>query len=501
MDASETFSLPYIMPSQAQKHVTHNEAIRMIDALLQAAVESRNTTTPPDEPTLGQSYIVPEDADDLWTGRVGEIATFQDGAWAYYAAVEGAIRRVIDEDVLVIRRAGVWEPLQAVLLTGVGMFGLNATPDPVNRLALSSPASLFNHEGAGHHLKINKASVPDTASILFQTGFSGRAEFGLTGDDHWHVKVSADGTTWREALTVRSDTGRVGINTPTPTQALEVAGAMKVATGGNAFRLAGDNYVVMDIQSFRESPSNHAMVIGYAARGTEASPAPCQNGDRMFDFSVRGWNSSAFTTDRAGIQFRATETWSAAANGCDMRFFITQNGSSAMMEALHVAHNGSVRMPAIGTTASAANVFVDSSNSNALLRSTSSQRYKTGIEPIDPIRTEALMAVSPVWYRSTAEADDPSWSWYGFIAEEVAAADPRMVHWSYAPEDFEEVEIVLDKSDGNIPASTEIERQLKPDAQKKPEGVAYERFTAHHHLVIRDLMERVARLEGNKKIA
>lgn len=496
MDASETFNLPYIMPSQAQKHVTHNEAIRMIDALLQSAVESRSTTTPPVEPAPGQSHIVPEDAAGPWAGRAGEIATFQDGAWEFHAATEGAIRRIIDEDMLVIHRGGEWEPLQGLLLTGVGMFGVNATADPVNRLALSSPASLFNHEGAGHQLKINKASAADTASILFQTGFSGRAEFGLAGDDHWRVKVSSNGTTWREALTVRSDTGRVGINTQAPTQALEVAGAMKVATGGNAFRLAGDNYVVMDIQSFRESPSNHAMVIGYAARGTEASPAPCQNGDRMFDFSVRGWNTSTFTTDRAGIQFRATETWGAAANGCDMRFLVTRNGTSTMIEGLHMTDNGSVRMPAIGTTASAANAFIDSSSSNSLLRSTSSQRYKTDIEPIDPARTEALMAVSPVWYRSTAEADNPLWSWYGFIAEDVAEADPRMVHWGYAAEDFEEVEIVLEEADGETPARTEIERRLKPDAQKKPEGVAYERFTAHHHLVIRDLMKRVARLEA-----
>lgn len=32
MDSSPNLQLPYIMPSQAQKHVTHNEALRTLDA-------------------------------------------------------------------------------------------------------------------------------------------------------------------------------------------------------------------------------------------------------------------------------------------------------------------------------------------------------------------------------------------------------------------------------------------------------------------------------------
>jgi hypothetical protein len=41
MDKSDNLNLPYIMPSQAQKHVTHNEAIRALDAMLHLAVLSR----------------------------------------------------------------------------------------------------------------------------------------------------------------------------------------------------------------------------------------------------------------------------------------------------------------------------------------------------------------------------------------------------------------------------------------------------------------------------
>jgi hypothetical protein len=34
MDQTPNLKLPYILPSQAQKHVTHNEALRLLDAVV-----------------------------------------------------------------------------------------------------------------------------------------------------------------------------------------------------------------------------------------------------------------------------------------------------------------------------------------------------------------------------------------------------------------------------------------------------------------------------------
>ena len=87
--------------------------------------------------------------------------------------------------------------------------GINATADTTNRLTLAADATLLNHDGDGHQLKINKASAADTASLLYQDAFSGRAELGLAGDDDFHFKVSADGTTWKEAILIDRSTGSV----------------------------------------------------------------------------------------------------------------------------------------------------------------------------------------------------------------------------------------------------------------------------------------------------
>ncbi len=113
----------------------------------------------------------------------------------------------------------VWSGTNWVEITGAGaglnptpLVGINATADNINRLSLSSPASLFNHEGAGHQVKVNKASLSDTASFLFHNNWSGRAEIGLTGDDDFHFKVSADGSNWLDSILIDKDSGAVSFS-------------------------------------------------------------------------------------------------------------------------------------------------------------------------------------------------------------------------------------------------------------------------------------------------
>ena len=214
MDATPNLSLPYIMAAQSQKHVTHNEAIRALDAILQLAVLDRDLTAPPSSPADGARYIVGGSPTGAWSGHAGSIAAYQDGAWMFYAPVEGWIAWIGDEDAAVVWDGSAW----SALTTGGGggggsgsysTLGINATADTTNRLTLAADATLLNHDGDGHRLKINKASASDTASLLYQDAFSGRAELGLAGDDDFHFKVSADGTTWKEAILIDRSTGSV----------------------------------------------------------------------------------------------------------------------------------------------------------------------------------------------------------------------------------------------------------------------------------------------------
>lgn len=208
-DITPNLSLPYIMASQAQKHVTHNEALRALDAIVQLGVIDKDLVAPPGAPLDGDRYIVALAATGSWAGMDGQIAAFQDNAWIFHAPRDGWLAWVSDEDQLYVWSGSAWVPVSDSDLQNIPLLGVNATADPSNRLSVSSPATLLNHDGAGHQVKINKNNAIDTASLVFQTGFSGRAEFGTTGDDDWHVKVSPDGINWHEALIVDRNTGRI----------------------------------------------------------------------------------------------------------------------------------------------------------------------------------------------------------------------------------------------------------------------------------------------------
>jgi len=222
LDITPNLELPFILPSQAQKHVTHNEALRRLDAVVHLAVAGRDLASPPAEPEDGERHIVAADAAGEWTGHTGQIAAFQDGAWTFYPPGEGWIAWVAGEETALVFDGSAWAGFTGLKsVNPTPLVGVNATADAINRLAVKSDAVLLSHDdatpGTGDmRLKLNKASAGGTASLLYQTGWSGRAEFGLAGDDDFHLKISADGAAWREALVVDRATGEVSLPATPP---------------------------------------------------------------------------------------------------------------------------------------------------------------------------------------------------------------------------------------------------------------------------------------------
>lgn len=206
-DSSPRLALPYIQPSQAQKHVTHNEAIKALDAITQLAVQSASLTEVPATPVAGECHLVGTSAIGAWAGRDGQIAVFDGAQWAYFAPQQGWRADVAPEARALRYNGSAW--VDAMVLQNLDNLGIATTADTVNRLAVASEASLLTHQGAGHQLKINKAAAGDTASLVFQTNWSGRAEMGTVGGEDFRFKVSADGSTFHTALELDGASGAV----------------------------------------------------------------------------------------------------------------------------------------------------------------------------------------------------------------------------------------------------------------------------------------------------
>lgn len=261
MENTPNLDLPYILPSQAQKHVTHNEALALIDAVVQLSVKDRGRAVAPSAPVEGDRHIVAAGAGGGWAGRDGAVAAFVDGGWLFLEPRPGWLCWIEDEAALAIREADGWTVLagRGARADELDRLGVRTTADAVNGLAVKSDAVLFSHDdvtpGSGDVRQVlNKAAAGGTATLLYQTGFSGRAEMGTAGDDDWKIKVSADGSTWNEALSTERATGIV-----TMPQGVRISGSFGVGRAGD---IPGGIY-------FNRTPDNPFLL--YSA-GNPASP-------------------------------------------------------------------------------------------------------------------------------------------------------------------------------------------------------------------------------------
>lgn len=203
-EISARLGLPYIAQSQAQKHVTHNEALERLDALVQLRIEAFDATDPPADPAPGAIFALGDAPLGGWAGQGGQLAVFGNAGWVFLQPQDGWLAVPMAQGAPRVWRAGGWRPWTQNL----NRIGINATADDINRLTVSAPATLLTGEGAGHQLKVNKAESADTASVIFQTGWTGHAEMGLTGDNDFSIRISPDGTAWTSALRFDGQSGR-----------------------------------------------------------------------------------------------------------------------------------------------------------------------------------------------------------------------------------------------------------------------------------------------------
>lgn len=203
-----------------------------------------------------------------------------------------------------------------------------------------------------------------------------------------------------------------------------------------------------------------AIATSFGATGAVHINAPTSATDA---FSVQ-----AVATAYAGVFLGSTTSSQslglyiqAGTNASDTALRIVN--SNVTLEYMKITGAGVVTFPNVGTTALAANAVL---SSGTLLTSTSSRRYKTDIQDISEKTIDQVMSLRPIKFKSKADADRKDWSWYGFIAEEVAEIDPRLVQW-------------IEKGD-TLTAN----------------GVQYDRVAVLLHGVVKKLMTRIDVLES-----
>ena len=108
IDATTRLGLPLLAAGQAQKELTHNEALARLDVAVQASVVAVGVATPPAAPAPGEAWIVGAGAGGAWTGQAGAIAAWTAAGWRFVGAREGMTAWSIADRRDVRYSGGAW---------------------------------------------------------------------------------------------------------------------------------------------------------------------------------------------------------------------------------------------------------------------------------------------------------------------------------------------------------------------------------------------------------
>lgn len=356
---------------------------------------------------------------------------------------------------------------------------------------------------AGGQVDITIANTSDNGCQVNNTNSGGVASFGVVSDTSkvgdFGIRCSARAS---YGALVANDTYVYGNgSTGVTIMADHATGVIKFTTGGNSEKAR-----LTAAGSFTVGPATDAISASVTAASlvrVASFLSPSQSNDQKvyMTLGTANSNNNAFywfynhnsTTASRYLGIQAFEAgagtvFNVLATGGISIGTISDPGSGGLLV------NAQIYGPNIATTASAANAFIDTGTTPAgqLKRSTSSARYKRDIRDIGPdVASRILSQARPIEYRSTIETDRQDWTWYGLTAEDMAAIDPRLVHWGYLPEDFEPVTFT-DPEGRKEPRG----QRLRPGATLKPDGVAYDRLTVILIAALQAQEKRIAQLEA-----
>ncbi|MEM1360153.1 MAG: DUF2793 domain-containing protein [Pseudomonadota bacterium] len=196
MSNTATLGLPLLQPSQAQKHVTVNEAMARLDGLCQMALQSISETAPPVSTTDGAVYAVPAGASGDWEGLDGQVAVFSNGGWVYLTPQAGWRAHVVDVGVPAVFDGTDWQ--------------LNGVVASTNGATSFLEVLEFDHSIAAGGTDQTSIGIPSYAIVM---GVSARVLSEISGSlSSWRLGVPGSDNRYGSGLGVNTGSWVQGLS-------------------------------------------------------------------------------------------------------------------------------------------------------------------------------------------------------------------------------------------------------------------------------------------------
>ena len=221
MSDTHRLKLPLLAAAQAQKHVTHNEALLRLDVISHPYLKSRTVAVPP-AASEGDVYLIPAGASGDWSGHDGKLAEYRNGIWEYFDPFDGLNVFVADESVSLLRVAGSWQDIE----TTIGEDRL---------LARAADGAESRHQVIEAELSSLSGAFVETAAIIPDRAIvycvSTRTTGAVTGATSYNCGLSAEPDKFGGSLGAAPGSSNLGVIGPT---AFYTATPVRLtANGGN----------------------------------------------------------------------------------------------------------------------------------------------------------------------------------------------------------------------------------------------------------------------------
>ena len=214
-DTSSNLKLPFILPSQAQKHVTHNEALQILDALVQLTAISSSRSVPPASAQEADIYIIANSATGVWSGHEHDIAVYRAKSWQFYPPRVGWRAYIPAQNMQIVYTGKNWILDEPTKLQNLTLFGLNAKATAAVPVHVRANTAVWSAKssgdgGTGSMVQVlERESIKDDLGFMLKTDGICTAVLGQFGSNRFRVSVSVDGKSFLEALSVNTSKGIV----------------------------------------------------------------------------------------------------------------------------------------------------------------------------------------------------------------------------------------------------------------------------------------------------
>jgi hypothetical protein len=192
-NTSPRLNLPYILQSQAQKEVTHNNALNLLDALTRPVIKSINVNTPPGTPTAGDCHIVGSSPTGAFSGQTNKLAYYSGNGWVFSTPFKWLDVVNEEDDTRYIFNGTAWVQF-GLLMRDAGDFLRISHMEEETILSGATTSSTI--------------TIPNRAIVM---AVNCRVTQAITGATSFSIGISGDATRYGNSLGIALDTTNIGM--------------------------------------------------------------------------------------------------------------------------------------------------------------------------------------------------------------------------------------------------------------------------------------------------